>query len=195
MKSKPTITIFSLLILFLYAMMLASGGCSFHNNQDAPEQVVLLHGLGRKGGAMFVLQKRIREAGYQTHSIEYASLQEPPDVILEKVGEQIERCCKDDSGFILLKRCLDAANRGVRVRLIADGLILIGEGKSIAALDSHPNIEVRIFNPLEQQRVNRSLKSYQTLGDLIIVCTTSSSWPTTISPSWAGAISATNISA
>jgi len=69
----------------------------------------------------------------------------------------------DDSGDILLKRCLDAANRGVRVRLIADGLILVGEGKTIAAIDSHPNIEVRIFNPFEQQRANRSLKSYQTL--------------------------------
>jgi len=69
----------------------------------------------------------------------------------------------DDSGDIVLKRCLDAAKRGVRVRLIADGLILVGEGKTIAAIDTHPNIEVRIFNPFEQQRANRSLKSYQTL--------------------------------
>jgi putative cardiolipin synthase len=49
------------------------------------------------------------------------------------------------------------------VRLIADGLILIGEGESIAAIDTHPNIEVRIFNPLEQKRWQRSLKSHQTL--------------------------------
>lgn len=69
----------------------------------------------------------------------------------------------DASGDIILKRCLDAANRGIRVRLIADGLILIGEGTTIAAIDTHPNIEVRIFNPFEQHRVNRSLKSYQTL--------------------------------
>ena len=69
----------------------------------------------------------------------------------------------DDIGGLILKRCLDAAQRGVRVRLIADGLILIGKGKSIAALDTHPNIEVRIFNPLEQQRWQRSLKSHQTL--------------------------------
>ena len=55
----------------------------------------------------------------------------------------------DDVGYLVLKRCLDAANRGVRVRLIADGMVLIGEGKSIAAIDTHPNIEVRIFNPLE----------------------------------------------
>ena len=69
----------------------------------------------------------------------------------------------DDIGDLILKRCLDAAHRGVRVRLIADGLILIGEGKSIAAIDTHPNIDVRIFNPLEQKRANRSLKSHQTL--------------------------------
>ncbi len=69
----------------------------------------------------------------------------------------------DDSGDLVLKRCLDAANRGVRVRLIADGLILVGEGETIAAIDTHPNIDVRIFNPFEQQRVNRSLKTYQTL--------------------------------
>ena len=69
----------------------------------------------------------------------------------------------DDSGDLLLKRCLDAAKRGVRVRLIADGLILIGQGETIASLDTYPNVEVRIFNPFEQQRVNRSLKSYQTL--------------------------------
>ena len=69
----------------------------------------------------------------------------------------------DASGDIMLKRCLDAAKRGVRLRLIADGLILIGEGTTIATIDDHPNIEVRIFNPFEQHRVNRSLKSYQTL--------------------------------
>jgi len=69
----------------------------------------------------------------------------------------------DDSGDIILKRCLDAAKRGVRVRLIADGLILIGQGETIASLETYPNIEVRIFNPFEQQRANRSLKSYQTL--------------------------------
>jgi len=69
----------------------------------------------------------------------------------------------DDSGDLIMHRCLDAAKRGVRVRLIADGLILIGEGKTIAAIDTHPNIEVRIFNPFEQQRANRSFKTYQTL--------------------------------
>jgi putative cardiolipin synthase len=68
----------------------------------------------------------------------------------------------DDSGRLIFKRIWDAANRGVRVRLIADGLLFVGQGKGIAAIDSHPNIEVRIFNPWEQQS-RRSKKSVQTL--------------------------------
>ena len=69
----------------------------------------------------------------------------------------------DDSGRLILKRILDAAKRGVKVRLIADGILLVGKGKNIAALETHPNIEVRIFNPLEQSRLGRKKKKQQTL--------------------------------
>ena len=78
-------------------LLIITGGCSLQNHQDSAEQVVLLHGLGRTGNAMFLLKKRIRDAGFETHRIDYASLQQPPDVILETVSEQIRRCCKDDS--------------------------------------------------------------------------------------------------
>ena len=69
----------------------------------------------------------------------------------------------DDSGRLIMKRVLDAAKRGVRVRLIADGILLIGKGKNLAALESHPNIELRIFNPLEQNRLGSNKKKQQTL--------------------------------
>ena len=78
-------------------LVVSIGGCSPPSKQDAAEQVILLHGLGRHGSAMFLLQKRLRDAGYEAHSIEYASLKEQPDIILEKVGEQIERYCSNDS--------------------------------------------------------------------------------------------------
>ncbi len=41
---------------------------------------------------------------------------------------------------------LKAADRGVRVRLLVDDMDLAGRDLGAAALDSHPNIEVRIFN-------------------------------------------------
>jgi putative cardiolipin synthase len=69
----------------------------------------------------------------------------------------------DDSGRLIIKRVLDAAKRGVRVRLIADGILLVGKGDNLAAFETHPNVSLRIFNPLEQNRLGSKKKKQQTL--------------------------------
>lgn len=54
----------------------------------------------------------------------------------------------DVTGGLIAERLLSAADRGVRVRLLLDD---IGSGVNefkIATLDQHPNIEIRLFNPL-----------------------------------------------
>jgi len=53
----------------------------------------------------------------------------------------------DLTGKTLLAEVLAAADRGVRVRLLLDDLHASGADRALAALDSHPNIEVRLFNP------------------------------------------------
>jgi len=53
----------------------------------------------------------------------------------------------DRSGTLLLRELLDAANRGVRVRLLLDDQGTRQLDAQLAALDDHPNIEVRLFNP------------------------------------------------
>ena len=53
----------------------------------------------------------------------------------------------DLTGRILLDEVLAAACRGVRVRLLLDDINSFGFDPSLLALDSHPNIEVRLFNP------------------------------------------------
>ena len=54
---------------------------------------------------------------------------------------------QDETGQLLTDALLRAADRGVRVRvLIDDGDTLEGD-EGIAALESHPQIEIRIFNP------------------------------------------------
>ena len=52
----------------------------------------------------------------------------------------------DATGSLLFARLIAAADRGVRVRLLVDDL-LITTDEGIAALDYHPNIQIRIFNP------------------------------------------------
>ncbi len=61
----------------------------------------------------------------------------------------------DDSGLLLLERLLQAADRGVRVRLLVDDIsLLLRDASTVrlrdqgaALLDSHPNIQLRLFNP------------------------------------------------
>jgi cardiolipin synthase C len=53
----------------------------------------------------------------------------------------------DTTGRILAERLLRAADRGVRVRILVDDLNLKGRDAAVAALDAHPNIEIRLFNP------------------------------------------------
>jgi len=53
----------------------------------------------------------------------------------------------DATGRILAERLVRAADRGVRVRILVDDLNLKGRDAVVAALDAHPNIEIRLFNP------------------------------------------------
>jgi len=53
----------------------------------------------------------------------------------------------DTSSRALVGALLDAADRGVRVRLLLDDVFTTGYDIGMAALDSHPNFEIRIFNP------------------------------------------------
>jgi cardiolipin synthase C len=57
----------------------------------------------------------------------------------------------DFSGRLLLERVILASQRGVKVRLIVDDLILHGHDQLIANLHAAPNIEFRIFNPWENR--------------------------------------------
>jgi putative cardiolipin synthase len=53
----------------------------------------------------------------------------------------------DVVGSLFIDQLLKAAARGVRVRLLVDDIDQGGRDFGTAALDSYPNIEVRIFNP------------------------------------------------
>ena len=68
----------------------------------------------------------------------------------------------DTTGRILADRLLRAANRGVRVRILIDDQYQTEERDSaIAALDGHPNIEIRFFNPV----TNRFWRTMSFLAD------------------------------
>ena len=58
----------------------------------------------------------------------------------------------DMSGTLLAEALRRAADRGVRVRLLLDDNNTASLDTVLTALDQHPNIEVRLFNPFRMRR-------------------------------------------
>ena len=67
----------------------------------------------------------------------------------------------DTTGQLLLEALWQAAERGVRVRMLLDDANVRGLDATVAALDAHPNIEVRLFNPF----ANRGMRLLEAIGD------------------------------
>lgn len=63
----------------------------------------------------------------------------------------------DQSGQLLTWRVLQAADRGVRVRFLIDDIYHSGRDEVYAILDTHPNFELRIFNPMANRGMARNL--------------------------------------
>ncbi len=67
----------------------------------------------------------------------------------------------DLTGALLMRALREAAERGVRVRLLLDDANTKGLDPTIAMLDAHPSIEVRLFNPF----VSRTVRLAGFVGD------------------------------
>jgi len=69
----------------------------------------------------------------------------------------------DPVGHLFAARVLRAADRGVKVRVLLDDISLGGRDKAIAALDTHPNIEIRVFNPFLGRRLSALVRPVEFL--------------------------------
>ena len=67
----------------------------------------------------------------------------------------------DTAGIVIAKALLKAADKGVRVRFLLDDIFTTTEDRSLLLLNQHPNIEVRLFNPISR----RGFKTLNLVGD------------------------------
>jgi putative cardiolipin synthase len=67
----------------------------------------------------------------------------------------------DTTGHLMREALWRAAERGVRVRLLLDDNNTRGQDRTLSALDAHPGIEVRLFNPY----ANRGVRIGEMAGD------------------------------
>ncbi|WP_211183359.1 hypothetical protein [Thalassotalea sp. Y01] len=54
----------------------------------------------------------------------------------------------DNIGLLAAQYMVAAAERGVKVRVIIDDILVDAKAKDLLIVDSHPNIEIKIYNPV-----------------------------------------------
>jgi putative cardiolipin synthase len=69
----------------------------------------------------------------------------------------------DESGRVLMSHIIDAADRGVRVRLLLDDMMAVKQDM-LSKIDAHDNIEVRLFNPFSTQRMDVLIRPFEWLA-------------------------------
>jgi len=64
----------------------------------------------------------------------------------------------DEGGLLMLAHVIDAADRGVRVRILVDDMLYLKGKAGLANIETHPNIEIRIYNPWANKGVGRGFE-------------------------------------
>ena len=75
------------------------------------------------------------------------------DVAEASIDAQYFLMKPDYAGLVFASKLLEAADRGVRVRFLLDDVFTSVKDVDLAMLDAHPNIEVRIFNPISRKGI------------------------------------------
>ena len=76
--------------------------------------------------------------------------------LLQRARDSLDVQCyhlaDDETGRLFLRLLREAAERGVRVRLLLDDLYTAGHDELLLGLAAHANVEVRLFNPFPAGR-------------------------------------------
>jgi len=117
----------------------------------------LLKGMGPETSAFFMLLRNDEALRWRLLLADLAE---------ETLDIQVFIWKDDVSSALLLARVIEAADRGVRVRILVDDIHLIGGDRAVAALNQHPQLEVRIFNPAKGRSGSSVLYGIEFLGNV-----------------------------
>jgi cardiolipin synthase C len=145
----------------LLLLLLFPAGCALPSLQGRPTTTAALHTSDTALARAIAPSIAAHPGLTAVHSLPVAT-----DAFAARAGlaASAERCIdaqyymwhSDVTGMLLLEDLWQAAQRGVRVRLLLDDNNTAGMDGTIAALAAHPNIQVRLFNPLINRHVRWS---------------------------------------
>lgn len=93
----------AILIISLIAIYLSVSQAQIALNSGDPGEkdiVVLMHGLARSNAAMWLLNLRLKKAGFHVKTVGYRSLNRTPEQIVEDISQQIDQCCKGQTNKV-----------------------------------------------------------------------------------------------
>ena len=141
-------------LFLLLLIQIISYGCT--TLPPAPPQPVVNSLPPAESGVITDISKRIT-GGLKTYESAYLLLSRNDDALnwrlaladhaTTSIDAQYFIWQSDATGNLLFDRLLKAADRGVRVRLLVDDIWLAANDEVIAAIDNHPNFDIKIFNP------------------------------------------------
>ena len=136
---------------------LAAIGCGLPKNVNPPS-VALLDTRDTTLGELVTpaVAKHPGESGFLLFNTGEGAIQARvamADVAQSSIDAQYFQWGRDTVGRVLIDRLLAAADRGVRVRLLIDDYWASGHDPAFQAIDAHPNIEIRVFNPFSRGRM------------------------------------------
>jgi len=166
MITKPLFTI----ILIGFCLLWASGCAGLPKNVNLNPSHVISDGQDTALGRTFA-EKLIDHQGQSGIFLLNNGLDAfVGRAILARIAErsidlQYYEFHQDTVGHLLINELLMAADRGVRVRVLIDDMYGSDADDVWTALDAHPNIEVRLFNPFSRS-VPKSLQWITRFKDL-----------------------------
>ncbi|MCP3705588.1 phospholipase D family protein [Paraburkholderia sp. CNPSo 3274] len=169
-----------LIVIVLAFMVAACAGLPPQTNQ--PQTFALQHTEATRLGTQFVPEEQKHPGDTAFHL-----LQDPTDAIVARImlAGTADRSLDlqyyiwhdDLVGRELAAALLKAADRGVRVRVLLDDLGTNADDQVLLTLNSHPNLQIRLFNPvasrhfkslataLEFSRVDRRMHNKAMIAD------------------------------
>jgi len=156
----------------LVVLAVAVSGCATASRSKRPVESALLPG---RAGPLADLEKRLQDSLGPDHS-GFKLLERSEEALrlrlalIDSAQSSIDVMTfiwwGDETGDLVLSHVLAAADRGVKVRLIVDDMTTLDESRDMklrdvpnAALDAHPNVELRVFNPwVRRGSVGRALE-------------------------------------
>ena len=148
-----------------FLVALAAIGCGLPKNVVRPPSSALVDTSHTTVGELITpaVAKHPGESGFLLFNTGEGAIQARvamADVAQSSIDTQYFMWGRDTVGRLLLDRLIAAADRGVRVRLLIDDYWSSGQDPAFQAIDAHPNIEVRVFNPFARWR----MRATQLLG-------------------------------